>query len=279
MAARGPPTAPHRIRTRPPAQGNKMAQDCFSMAGKVALVTGASSGLGRHFAKVLAEAGAHALVAARRLHRLETLVGEIESAGGRASALELDVTQPQSVAAAFAGADAAAGPLDVLINCAGIVKSGNFLDLEDADWEAVLEVNLHSLRRVSRQAARRMVDGGRGGAIINVASIAGLGAAPELSAYATSKAAVIQLTRVMATELWRHGVRVNALCPGFFRTEMNEAFFGSEQGQQYLRRIPPRRLGRPDELTGPLLLLASDASSFMTGVALPVDGGHSIRLI
>jgi len=256
-----------------------MTQNYFSMAGKVALVTGASSGLGRHFAKVLSAAGAQVIAAARRTSQLETLVNEIAADEGRAVAFALDVTQREGVNAVFEAAEAAAGTVDVLINCAGIAKGGSFLEQKEPDWDAVLEVNLNAVRRISQEAARRMVRGKRPGSIVNIASIAGFSAAPDLSAYATSKAAVIQLTRAMATELWRHDIRVNALCPGFFLTDMNRDYFAGEHGQKYLQRIPPRRLGQQEELTGPLLLLASDASSFMTGVALPVDGGHSARLI
>ena len=256
-----------------------MSQALFSLSGRVALVTGASSGLGRHFARVLAQAGASVVAGARRLDRLDALVAEIESSGGQAVSAPLDVTEQASVEAVFERAAARAELIDVVVNCAGIAETGRFTDLADADWSRVFAVNLDGVRTVSRAATRRLLDAGRGGVIVNVASVAGLGAAPGWTAYATSKAAVIHLTKTMATELWRYGIRVNALCPGYFPTEMNAAFLASERGREYVGRFPPRRLGALHELTGPLLLLASDASSYMTGVALPVDGGHAIRLV
>jgi NAD(P)-dependent dehydrogenase (short-subunit alcohol dehydrogenase family) len=254
-------------------------QTDFSLTHKVALVVGASSGIGRHFSKVLAAAGANVVVTARRLERLESLVAEISAEEGRASAIEFDVTDRDGVTEMFDEAERAAGLIDVVVNCAGIANVGPVLELTDSDWDRTLEVNVNGLRRVSQEAARRLIAAERPGSIVNVASVAGAGVAPGYSAYGTSKAAVIQLTRSMATELWRHNIRVNALCPGYFLTEMNEDFFATERGRKYIKRTPPRRLGELDELSGPLLLLASEASSYMTGVALPVDGGHSIRLI
>ncbi len=256
-----------------------MQQSDFTMRGKIALVTGASSGIGRHFSKVLAVAGAQIVAVARRKDRLDSLVSEIETDGGRALAIEFDVTQRDGVAALFDEAERVAGLPDVIVNSAGIVDVSTVLEMEEKNWDRVMEVNVNGLRRVSQDAARRWVAAKRAGTIVNVASIAGMGVTPGYPAYATSKAAVIQLTRAMAIELWHHDIRVNALCPGYFLTEMNEEYFATKRGQRYLTRIPPRRLGRLEELSGPLLLLASDASSFMTGVALPVDGGHSIRLI
>jgi NAD(P)-dependent dehydrogenase (short-subunit alcohol dehydrogenase family) len=251
----------------------------FTLEGKVALVTGASSGIGRHFSTVLAAHGAHVVALARRAGRLALLVSEIEAAGGQASAIEFDVTQREGLVAVFDEAERAAGLIDVVVNSAGVASVGSALELSDDDWDHVMAVNVDGLRRVSQEAARRLVAAEKPGTIINVASIVGIRAAPGYTAYSTSKAAVIQLTRTMAVELWRHDIRVNAICPGYFVTEINEDFFMSERGKKYVERIPPRRIGELDELGGPLLLLASDASSYMTGVALPVDGGHSIRLI
>lgn len=250
----------------------------FSLRNKVALVAGASSGIGRHFSKVLAAAGAQVVVLARRLDRLETLVREIEAEDGRASAIEFDVTDRDGVAAMFDKAESSAGLADVIVNCAGIATMGSVLDLDDDDWDRTMEVNLNGLRRVSQEASHRLIAAKRPGAIVNVASVAGLGVLPGYSVYATSKAAVIHLTRSMATELWRDNIRVNAICPGYFMTEMNEEYFATERGRKHIKRMPPRRLGELEELSGPLLLLASDASSYMTGVALPVDGGQSIRI-
>jgi NAD(P)-dependent dehydrogenase (short-subunit alcohol dehydrogenase family) len=256
-----------------------MQRTDFSLRDKVALVVGASSGIGRHVSKVLAEAGAQVIVLARRMGRLQSLVSEIESEKGRAIAIEFDITDHDGIKSMFDEVRQAAGLADVIINCAGVAKIGPVLDLHDDDWESTMEVNLNGLRRVCQEAARRLVAADRPGTIVNIASIAGLGVAPGYSAYATSKAAVIQLTRSMATELWRHNIRVNAICPGYFLTEMNDEFFATERGRKRIKSMPPRRLGELEELNGPLLLLASDASSYMTGVALPVDGGQSIRLM
>jgi len=256
-----------------------MTQELFSLTGKVALVTGASSGLGRHFAKVLAEAGAQVVAGARRIDRLNELVTEINSMNGSAIASQLDVTNQESIHALFEKTVKSIGLIDIVVNCAGITETGKFIEVEDSDWDKVFEVNVNGLRRVSREATRRLIEAKHPGVIVNIASVAGIGAAPGWTAYATSKAAVIHLTKTVATELWRHGIRVNALCPGYFPTEMNKTFLSSEQGQKYVERFPPRRTGELHELTGPLLLLASDASSYMTGVALSVDGGHAIRLV
>ena len=251
----------------------------FSLAGKTAVVTGASSGIGRESASLLAAHGAHVIALARRKDRLDLLVEEIRNAGGAADALEFDVTDAGAVGTVFDAAEATAGVADIVVNCAGIATVGYAVDQSEEDWTRTMAVNLDGLRRVSQQAARRLVAAEKPGAIVNIASVAGLGAAPGYAAYSTSKAAVIQLTRAMAVELWRHGIRVNALCPGYFRTEINDEFFDSARGQRYIRQIPPRRLGELHELRGPLLLLASDESSYMTGVALPVDGGHSVRIV
>jgi NAD(P)-dependent dehydrogenase (short-subunit alcohol dehydrogenase family) len=251
----------------------------FSMSGKVVLVTGASSGIGRHLSKVLAAAGASVVAVARRTDRLESLVAEIESAGGKATAIAFDVAQREGVGALFDEAERAIGLVDVLINSAGIAKVSLSLELDEADWDRVMEVNVNGLRRLSQEAARRLATAGKPGSIVNIASVAGMGASPGYSAYSTSKAAVIQLTRSMAVDLWRHDIRVNAICPGYFLTEINEDYFATERGQAHIKRLPPRRLGELEELSGPCLLLASDASSFMTGVALPVDGGHSVQLV
>lgn len=251
-----------------------MNGELFSLQGRTALVTGASSGLGNHFARVLAEAGARVVVGARRVERLESLVNEIQAAGGEAHAVALDVTDAESVTAAFESAEAVFDTVDVLINNAGVADPKWFVDIDESSWDFMMNTNLKGVWRVARECCRRLIEAGKPGSIVNLSSILGLGVQGMQSHYSASKAAVAHMTHAMASELWRYGIRVNALAPGYFKTEINAAFFDSEKGQQYVKRIPPRRLGTLDELSGPLLLLASDASSYMSGVVLPVDGGH-----
>ena len=247
----------------------------FRFDGRVALVTGASSGLGRHFAQVLAAAGAEVVAAARRGDALDDVCRSIEAQGGKARPLALDVTDEAAVRRAF-DAVAAAGGLDILVNNAGVTATHPVLDMPAAQWDAVMATNLRGGFLVAQAAGRLMRAQGRGGAIVNIASILGLRVAGQVAAYAASKAAVVQLTRAMAFELARHAIRVNALCPGYVETDLNRDFFAGEQGQALIRRIPQRRLGRLSDLDGPLLLLCSDAGAYMTGVALPVDGGHLV---
>ncbi len=246
--------------------------DRFSLSGRAALVTGASSGLGRQFARTLARAGAKVALAARRVDRLEALAEDIRKAGGEAVAVKLDVTDPATVKPAFDAAEAALGSIKVLVNNAGVPSGAWFLKLEEEEWRAVMDVNLDGVFRVGQEAARRMKASG-GGSIVNIASIAGTMPLKTLAPYCTSKAAVIHLTKVMALELAHDNVRVNALAPGYFSTELNEDFLKSPAGQKLLSKVPFERAGRMDELDGPLLLLASDAGSFMTGSIMAVDGG------
>ena len=256
-----------------------MSTDLFRLDGKVALVTGASSGLGAHFARVLAEAGANVALAARRVDRIQALAEELEGLGVKTHAVAMDVTDSASVNTALEGIQSTLGVVTVVVNNAGVAQTKAFTDATEEDWDFVLEPNVKGVWRVAHGTATRMINAQQPGSIINIASIIAFGVGPHLSAYATSKAAVAHFTKAMATELFKAGIRVNAICPGYFRTEMNDGYFDSKAGQDYLQRIPPKRLGQMDELTGPLLLLASDASSFMTGTLIPVDGGHSIRLV
>jgi NAD(P)-dependent dehydrogenase (short-subunit alcohol dehydrogenase family) len=244
------------------------------LGGVAALVTGASGTLGGHFARLLAANGARVVLAARRTDRLHRLAAEIRAAGGEAFAVALDVTDPASIAQGFALAEDRFGPVRLLVNNAGIAGIGRpALEVDDADFAGVIDVNLGGAWRMARAAARRMVPAG-GGAIVNVASILGQGVSPGVAAYAASKAALLHLTRALALEWARHAIRVNALAPGYLRTELNATFFDTEAGQRMIRRIPQRRLGEPADLDGPMLLLASDASRFMTGSVLVADGGH-----
>lgn len=243
------------------------------LQGKSALVTGASGGLGLYFAELLARNGVSVALAARRKEALDEAVARIRAAGGDARALPMDVSDGASVAAAFAQEP---DGFDILINNAGIAGAVPALDLDEAGWDQVLDVNLKGSFLVAQAAARALKQAGRGGAIVNIASVLGLRVAGNVSAYAASKAGIIQLTKALALEWARHGIRVNALCPGYIETEMNTAFFASEAGQGMVRRIPQRRLGKPEELAGALLLLASDAGSYMTGSTIEVDGGHLV---
>ena len=248
----------------------------LSLAGRNALVTGANGGLGSHFAQTLARAGASVAICARRPESLHTVRDAIRGLGARVECVELDVTDPTSVAAAFDAACAALGPITVVVNNAGIAVTKPLLDQTEDDWRQVVGVNLDGAWRVAQAAARHMVQQARGGSIVNVASILGLRVTAQVPAYAASKAALVQLTKAMALELARHRIRVNALAPGYVETGINREFFKSEAGQALIKRIPQRRIGAPSDLDGPLLLLASDAGAYMTGATVVVDGGHLV---
>jgi NAD(P)-dependent dehydrogenase (short-subunit alcohol dehydrogenase family) len=250
--------------------------DLFGLNARHALVTGASSGLGRHFAGVLAAAGAQVSVAARREAALATTVDSIRASGGQAHAVRMDVTDAASVEQAFAAAEAEFGPVGIVINNAGVTGTRPALDMTDDDWSSVIDTNLKGSWVVARHAARQMIHHGQGGSIVNIASILGLRVAGGVAPYAISKAGVVQMTKVLALEWARHKIRVNALAPGYIETDLNDAFFASDAGKALIRRIPQRRLGEARELDGALLLLASDAGSYMTGSVIAVDGGHLV---
>lgn len=244
------------------------------LADRTALVTGASSGLGRHFAQLLAAHGVAVTLAARRIDRIQSLCEDIRSEGGTAHPLELDVSDPASIAAGLGGE-----AFDIVINNAGIAASATALDHDDDTLDRIIDTNLKGPFRVARTAAQAMIDAGKGGVIVNVASILGVRVASHVSAYAASKSGLIQITRAQALEWARHGIRVNTLCPGYIETELNADFFASEPGQKLIRRVPQRRLGQVRDLDGPLLLLVSDLGGFMTGSELVVDGGHLVTSI
>jgi NAD(P)-dependent dehydrogenase (short-subunit alcohol dehydrogenase family) len=247
----------------------------FSLANRTALVTGSSSGLGHHFALELAKAGAHVVLAARRLDRLEAVAAEITAAGGQALPIEMDVTSPDSVTAAFASIKEALGrPCDILVNNSGLSRDGWFHEMSEEDWSTVIDTNLTGVWRVAKAATAAMIEAGVSGSIINISSITAFRTQHTIGAYAASKAGVDHLTRVMALELAHKNVRVNAIAPGYFKTAINDDFLESEHGQKMKRRVAQRRFGEHSELTGPLLLLASDAGSYMTGETIVVDGGH-----
>jgi NAD(P)-dependent dehydrogenase (short-subunit alcohol dehydrogenase family) len=247
----------------------------FDLSGKVALVTGASSGLGIHFARTLAAAGASVAIAARRADRLVSLQTELQKAGGKAAAVELDVQSGKSVSAAFDAAETALGAIDIVVNNAGISIVKPALDMPEEDWDAVVDTNLRGAWLVAQTAARRWVAAKRPGVIVNIASILGLRTIGQVAPYNASKAGLIHLTRVLAMEWARHNIRVNAICPGYIETEMNSDFWKTPGGQRLIERIPQRRIGQPEHLDGALLLLASEAGTFMTGSVLTVDGGHT----
>jgi len=246
----------------------------FDLTDRVALVTGASSGLGAHFAKTLAGAGAAVGLMARRAERLTELAEEIAAAGGKAFAVACDVTETEDLEAAMNRIEGALGVVDLLVNNAGMAGAHDFLSAPGEETERVVALNQSAVWNVAQQVCRRLVKAERGGAVINIASIAGLRAVGGAASYAVTKAAVAHMTRIQALELARHGIRVNAIAPGYIATELNRDFLDSEAGQRLQKRIPMRRVGRPEELDGLLLLLASNRSSFMTGAVIPADGGH-----
>jgi NAD(P)-dependent dehydrogenase (short-subunit alcohol dehydrogenase family) len=252
----------------------------FDLSGKIALVTGASGGLGRHFAGVLAGAGARVAVCARRMDKVTETVAGIESAGGRAFGVEMDVTDKASVVAAFDVIEEQAGPVTVLINNAGITASNLALEMSEDDWDRVLDTNLKGAWTVAQQAAQRMAQGNNkaetGGVIVNIASVLGLRVGKGVLPYAVSKAGLIQMTKALALELAPRNIRVNALAPGYVETDLTRDYLASDAGKKLLKRIPQRRPAGMEELSGPLLLLASDASSYMTGAVIAVDGGHLV---
>ena len=247
----------------------------FDLTGKVALVTGASSGLGVHFARTLAGAGASVVIAARRADRLASLQVELTAAGVKAAAVDLDVQSPDSIASAFDASEKALGAVDIVINNAGISIVKPAMEMPIEDWD--LNTNLRGAWLVAQTAGKRWLAAKRPGAIVNIASILGLRTIGQVAPYNASKAGLIHLTRALAMEWARHDIRVNAICPGYIETEMNGDFWKTAAGQRLIDRIPQRRIGQPEHLDGALLLLASEAGSFMTGSVLTVDGGHTVN--
>jgi NAD(P)-dependent dehydrogenase (short-subunit alcohol dehydrogenase family) len=248
----------------------------LDMTGKVALVTGASDGLGRHFAQALAAAGATVALGARRAAKLDAAVAEIVERGGAAIAVTIDVTSEASVSAAFREIESRVGSVNVVVNNAGITVTKSLLDTSESDWDAVLNTNLKGAWLVTRAAARHLIDAKKPGTIVNITSILGERVAGNVAAYTASKAGLTQLTKASALELARYGIRVNALAPGYIHSNLNDEFFSSPAGAALIKRIPQRRLGELRDLDAPLLLLASDSSPFLTGAVLAVDGGHLV---
>lgn len=255
-----------------------MPQSLFDLTGHTALITGASGGLGARFAHTLAAHGARVALVARRAEALAEQVQAIKAAGGEALAIEADVTDRAALTRAFDQAEAALGVVDILVANAGIAPAAKLLDETEEGWHRVMALNLDAVLFSAQEAARRLIAADKPGSLILVGSILGLGVSRGVGAYATSKAAVHQLTKALALELAAKKIRVNALAPGYIVTELNRAYLESPAGEAMKAQIPMRRFGRMDELDGPLLLLASGAGSLMTGTILTADGGHLLPL-
>ena len=254
------------------------AADMFSLKGRVALVTGASSGLGVQFAKALADNGAAVALVARRADRLKSLKDEIEVKGGRAVVIEADVTDHAAVARAFDTVEKAFGTVTILVNNAGIAHGGRAVEMPPEEWRKVLSTNLDAVFFWAQEAARRLLAAKKQGAIVNIASVLGLAVSKGAVAYAAAKAGVVQVTKALAVELAFKGVRVNAIAPGWFVTEMNDDYLSGEAGAAIKREIPMGRFGNPGDLDGTLLLLVSDAGSYITGATVVVDGGQVVQI-
>ena len=247
----------------------------FELNGRVALVTGASTGLGNHFAQVLARQGAAVAVAARRTDKLAELVRSIEAAGGKAAAVTMDVVDGKSVREGFVTAEKALGTPDIVVNNAGISKVSAPLETSEEDWDEVVDTNLRGAWLVAQTAGKTLVAAKKPGRIINIASITGMRAIGHIAAYSAAKAGLIHLTTVLAMEWARYGIQVNAISPGYIETDLNRSFWSTSGGKRLIERVPQRQIGMPSDLDGALLLLASDASRYMTGSNIVVDGGHS----
>ena len=255
------------------------AADLFSLRDRVALVTGASSGLGQQFARALADNDASIVLVARRADRLKDFKAELEKSGARAIAVEADVTDRAAMTAAFDAAEQAFGTVTILVNNAGVAQASlRAVDVGEDEWRRVLSTHLDAVLYWAQEAARRMLAAGKKGAIVNIASVLGLGVSKGAVSYATSKAAVIQLTKALALEWAFKGVRVNAIAPGWFVTEINDDYLAGEAGTAIKRDIPMGRFGNAGDLDGALLLLTSDAGAYMTGATLVVDGGQVVQI-
>lgn len=249
--------------------------------GKIALVTGASSGLGARFAKVLAQAGAQVVLASRRVERLKELRAEIEADGGAAHVVRLDVTDYGSIKSAVAHAETEAGPIDILVNNSGVSTTQRLIDVTPDDYAFVMDTNQRGAFFVAQEVAKRMIARAKGDPrkqhrIINIASVAGLRVLPQIGIYCMSKAAVVHMTKSMAVEWGRYNINVNAICPGYISTEINSGHFETEQGRKLVDMLPRKRLGQPEDLDGLLLLLAAEESRFLNGAIVAADDGMSV---
>ena len=254
------------------------AATIFDLTGKVALVTGASSGLGERFAQVLAANGASVALVARRRERIEALAKKIEAAGGKATAIVADVTDRAAMSRAFDAAEQAFGTVTILMNNAGVAHTTRAIEITEEEYRRVLGTNLDAVFFNAQEAAKRMIAAGKKGAIVNTASVLGFGVSKGTAAYAIAKAGVIQATKALALELTFKGIRVNAIAPGWFVTEINHDYLTSEEGKKLTRAIPAGRFGREGDLDGTLLLLASEAGAYIAGATVVVDGGHIVTI-
>lgn len=256
----------------------------IDLSGRIALVTGASSGLGSQFAKTLSRAGAAVVLASRRLDRLKDLRSHIEAEGGSAHVLELDVTDPGRIAAGVAHIEAEVGAIDILVNNSGVSTTQRLLDVKPDDFDFIFDTNVRGAFFVAQEVGRRMVarargttpDASAGGRIINIASMAGLKVLAQIGAYCMSKAAVIQMTKAMALEWGRFGINVNAICPGYIDTEINHHHWSTEQGRKLIQMLPRKRVGQPQDLDALLIMLASGESGFINGAVIAADDGFAV---
>ena len=256
----------------------------IDLSGRVAFITGASSGLGAQFARVLARAGAAVVLAARRVEKLKDLRAQIEGEGGDAHVIALDVTDIDSIKAAVAHAETEVGSIDILINNSGVSTTQRIQDVTEEDFDYIFDTNVRGAFFVAQEVGKRMLARSRGaapgtftgGRIVNIASMAGIRALPQIGVYAMSKATVVQMTRAMALEWGRFGINVNALCPGYIDTEINHHHWATEQGQKLVGMLPRKRVGKPQDLDALIVLLASDQSHFVNGAVIAADDGFSL---
>lgn len=256
----------------------------IDLAGRVAFVTGASSGLGEQFARALSRAGAGVVLAARRMERLKTLRAELEGDGGDAHVVELDVTDPDSIKAAVAHAETEMGAIDILVNNSGVSTTQKLVDVSPDDFDYVMDTNTRGAFFVAQEVAKRMIARSKGqapgtftgGRIVNVASMAGLRPLSQIGVYAMSKAAVIHMTKAMALEWGRFGINVNALCPGYIDTELNHAHWKTEAGQKLVQMTPRKRVGKPEDLDAVLMMLCANQSHFVNGAVIAADDGFGV---
>ena len=256
----------------------------IDLSGRVAFITGASSGLGAQFARTLARAGAGVVLASRRVEKLKELRARIEGEGGDAHVIELDVTDHDSIKSAVAHAETEMGSIDILVNNSGVSTTQRLQDVTPEDYDFIFDTNVKGAFFVAQEVGKRMLARSRGaapgsftgGRIINIASMAGLKVLPQIGAYCMSKAAVVQMTRVMALEWGRFGINVNALCPGYIDTEINHAHWATEQGQKLISMLPRKRVGQPQDLDALIVMLASDQSHFVNGAVIAADDGFAV---